>query len=175
MKELTNGFEILKKMPFGTMLFEKVQFSEFEKFQTAFFIKEQRCNLDKLGKNPKIEFRSAIIEDFYILMLPVLVQFNFDENLLYECWFNYCGERISENFLDLAQQDQVRLVLIDDSNTVYRILETKNGVIWSFKQAVIAMKERFRWDMKEFDAARDKIFRQYPSVNELWQRLKNHD
>jgi hypothetical protein len=163
--------------PAGRMIYELISQDNIN-FKFSFLIKEETKYINKYKYNPAIEVRIGMIkiDDIFVLISMLLINRDFD--MLYEMFFNYHqtenGE-ISDKGHDylsiLSKQNEIPILFYNEDNKRIRNLIIKNNI----KEEVFEMLWRLTntkpWTMKEFDIAKEKIYKIYPSPMDIWNHL----
>jgi hypothetical protein len=161
----------------GRMIYELISQNNID-FIFAFLIKEETKYINKYKHNPIIEVRIGMIkiDDVFVLTCMLLVNRDFD--MLYEMFFNYHqtnnGEVSNEGhkyLSTLSKQDEIPILFYNENNERVRNMMIKNNI----KEEVFEMLWRLTntkpWTMKEFDIAKEKVYKIYPSPMDLWNHL----
>jgi hypothetical protein len=164
--EQITGEQFIQGAPVGTALYSRAKLGAAGDWQTALLFRETRQAVRGLGAAPVIELRGGVIEDAGAVLVAVIAKIAGE---LYECWFNYWGAEQAESFTDLARQDKIALVFFTPERA--RALQIKNGLRNFFQDAARRCVDRGRWTMADFDAARDRVYAEYPDVQNLWAHL----
>ena len=163
---LVSGEEVIRGAQVGSMIYSRAKFDRAGDWQTALLIRETRNFVRGLGAAPVIELRGGVIEDTGAVLVVVIAKIAGE---LYECWFNYWAGELTDCFADLAKQEQIALMFFTPERA--RTLQIKNGLRDFFADAARRCRDRGRWAMADFDAARDRAYTEYPEVRNLWAHL----
>jgi hypothetical protein len=118
---------------------------------------------------PAIELRMAIIEERGVLLVPVLIRVGAE---LYECWINHHADPQTQRVLGtLAIQERLVLHCYGEGGRA-RSLAVSNPHGAFFAEAARRCASVPPWGMRDFDAARERIYRKHPTVKKLWGSLR---
>ncbi|OIO37211.1 MAG: hypothetical protein AUJ72_04955 [Candidatus Omnitrophica bacterium CG1_02_46_14] len=164
---LSNLIKLIKSFPPGSALYGRAGESA-ENLETCILIRENEDQILKIPANPVIELRSGIWPNH---VYPVIVMIKL-ATFLYETWWNYYqpqgkGEKY---FDDMIRQTMIP-ILVYDHRQQRRSIGIHNSLASSFKKCREAILRKSPWSMKDFDAAKQKLCDQYPSVATLWEAL----
>jgi hypothetical protein len=148
------------------MIYSRAKFDMAGDWQTALLIRETKDFVRGLDAAPVIGLRGGAIEDTGVVLAVVIAKIAGE---LYECWFNYWAGELADSFADLAKQERVALVFFTPERA--RALHIKNGLREFFADAARRCRDRGRWAMADFNAARDRAYAEYPEVQNLWAHL----
>jgi len=164
---LTDPFELIKSFPPGMALYGRAGESA-ENLETCILVREDEDQILKIPANPIVELRSGIWQNH---VCPVIVMINL-AGLPYETWWNYYqpeGEA-EKYFDDMIRQSMIPILVYDDLQQ-RRSIGVRNSLASFFKKYKETILQKSVWTMKEFDAAKEKLCGQYPSVAALWEAL----
>lgn len=164
--QIVSGEDVIKAAQIGQMIYSRAKFDVRGDWQTCLLIRESRDFVRGLGAAPVIELRGGVIEDPGAVLVVVIAKIVGE---LYECWFNFWGGEQAATFEDLARQEQIALLFFTPERA--RALAIKNGLRDFFQDAARRCAARGRWAMHDFDAARDRVYAEYPEVQNLWAHL----
>lgn len=163
---LVSGEQVIRSAQVGTMIYSRAKFDARGDWQTALLVRESKDFVHALGQAPVIELRGGVIEDPGAVLVVVIAKIAGE---LYESWFNYWGAEQSESFIDLQRQTQLPILFFTPARA--RALAIKNGLHDFFKDAEQRARARGAWAMRDFDAARDRAYTEFPEVQNLWAHL----
>lgn len=157
--------EFIRQAEPGTMVFE-LQSDGKGPYQVGFLIREEHQRVVQLRRNPLVEVRAGAFlqDDVWI----VAVLFRVGEEL-YECWFNYHQPMGWKYFRSLAKQDAFTIEFYTPD--LAKVVRVRNGLRHFFEEILSRITECAPWNMSAFDAARAKVYAEYPSVQALWDAL----
>ena len=172
-----NPFERFKHIltPFGTMIYSSAEINKQRKF---IFCIEEKTKYIKKYTSTKIEIRIGLIKVNNILIVPMLLMINNDFDMLYETTFNYYqNSNKEEKYLDLLKtQDGINILFFDENNKEARNIYVKNHLNEYVEKIISHLEKTTYWEMTEFDAAKEKLFKIFPTVSALWEALgKKYD
>lgn len=164
---LIDPFELIKTMPPGSASYGRAGESR-EKMETCFLIREDEEQIKKIPKNPVIQLRSGFWEE-PVCLVTVMVMIG---GLPYETWWNYHQPYGSGRtaFEDMIRQTMIP-ILVYDHREMKRSVMIRNSLAPAFRGYAEKILARPPWGMKNFDEAREEIYRKYPSVMKLWSAL----
>jgi len=163
---LTDPFELIKSFPPGSALYGRAGESA-ETLETCILIREDETQIQKIPANPIIELRSGIWEN---QICPVIVMIKV-AGLPYETWWNYHRDDDGDKYFDDMILQAMIPILIYDDRRQRRSIGVRNSLAPSFKKYKETILQKSVWTMQEFDAAKEKLCGQYPSVAALWEAL----
>lgn len=164
---LVTGEQVIRSAQVGTMIYARAKFDARGDWQTALLVRESKDFVRALGQAPVIELRGGVIDDPGAVLVVVIAKIAGE---LYECWLNYyqTGEGAAY-FQDLQRQTQLPILFFTPERA--RALAIKNGLRDFFKEAEQRARARGAWAMRDFDAARDRAYAEFPEVQNLWAHL----
>ena len=169
MSYLTDAETVIKTLPPGSMIYGRVKQSLGTPWQTVFYIREDSEHIEAIPPNPPIEMRSGVMEERGVVLIPILIKLN-DE--LYECWLNYCTQGGKEALQALASQEQNVVLIFKDKGKQERSIGFNNSCKNTFALILEGVSKKPTWQMKEFDAAKENLYRWFPKIKDLWRELK---
>ncbi len=160
--------QFIKSAPAGTMAYARQQTALDAPWMTGFLISEQKWRVQGLGQNPDIELRCGAFEQDGVLLVVALMQVSGE---LYETWFNYYQTDGGEKyFRDLIEQPAITFAFF--APDPIRVIAVANHLGDFFAQAQARATALKPWSMRDFDAAREKIYQRFPTVSKLWKEVK---
>jgi len=159
----------IKTAPPGTMAYAHQQIGSDAPWMTGFLISEHDWRVNGLGQKPDIVLRAGAFEQDGVLLVAVLMKVSGE---LYESWFNYyqTSEIGPQYFRDLIEQPTITFAFFTPEPT--RVLAIANNLGAFFTQAQARAAALKPWSMRQFDAAREKIYQRFPTVARLWKEVK---
>ena len=162
--------DIIKQFPVGVAIFEIYEFDGEPAF--CFLIKEESKYIGMWGEKPMIEIRTGAMTSGAVVVCPLIVNVNGNEDLFYETWVNYHSKLGRPVMEILEKATPFRVLLINERNEVQRVIAVGNNFA---KDTVRSMKklleDSYTWSMDEFDNMKDQISQKYPTVKSLWNYL----
>lgn len=171
---LTDPLALLLQMPHGSALYSRVQFDGGH-WEVAWILREEKARLRQLGKEPPVEFRAGVFVQDGVLLIPVLVRVGkvAPENI-FETWVNVCqaGGNGPDVVKDLAAQERIAIQFYDSRPEPERSLQIYNSMRSFFESLTEQLQIVTPWTMRQFDQAREQIYKRYPEIMDLWRGLK---
>lgn len=163
--------DLLLKMPYGSSLYSAVQLDK-DRWEIAWLLREEVKRCKALGPSPWVQWRCGAIEQDGVLLIPVLLSIGtVSPEHIWEVWINHHQhDAISPLFL-LAEQDRLTIHFYDHATTPVCSIQTSNGLRDFSIEAVRRLADAPRWTMAEFDRARQKTYKRWPSVMDLWNEI----
>lgn len=162
--------ELIQAAPPGSAVYARLDAGQG--METAFLIREESRRISRLGPSPYMEFRAALLVEGEVALIPILVQLNREREAIYETWLNVYQTGGGMVFLqDLASQPRLLIVLYGDRGRE-RAITGPNVLRESFAEMMVHVSTLRPWSMADFDRARERIYRRYPSPKALWRGLK---
>ncbi|MCI0350607.1 MAG: hypothetical protein L0Z53_14380 [Acidobacteriales bacterium] len=142
-------------------------------WEIAWLLREESRRIRHLGKEPPVEWRSGLIYQDGVLLIPVLLRIGkVAAKNIWETWTNH-HQRGAESPLPLlAEQERITIHFHDRDLKPDRSIQTFNSLHGFFRMALEQLRGVPAWSMSEFDAAREQVYRQHPDVMELWRALR---
>jgi len=137
--------------------------------EVALLIRERSGIIADLGRAPRIEIRASLIREADVYLIPLLTCI---EGELYETWINYHAEGGRQAVECLAIQDHLTIHLYDDDRHRARSLAIPHHLTEFWREAARLLAPSPPWSMAAFDAARERVYRRYPTVQALWDALR---
>lgn len=165
---MTNPLVAIKSAPIGSATYARGEFDENMVKETMFLIREEPRVVQRLGENPQVILRAGQIEQDNVLLVAVLLRIG---GAYYETWWNYHQTSGgAQYFEDMATQERIALVFFTPERT--RQIAIRNSLAPFFASVGRAAAALPAWTMRDFDAARDKIYARFPTVTKLWNHLE---
>lgn len=123
----------------------------------------------KRHNNPIIEMRTGLYEINRVFVMPIMAMVNNDEEMLYETMFNYHQPSGGEKYLNaLLKQETIKIVFYNEKGREVRRISVKN-----FRKDLLGLiadtlRKTKPWKMEDFDAAKEKLYENFPSPMDLW-------
>jgi hypothetical protein len=157
-------------IPTGTMICEVVQIKP-QKFEAALMIKDIQFHLNLIPEGQiDIEFRSGSIVLDEVVLVPLMIQICKNPILTYVIWLNYFESK--DVFTYLANQDLIRILFVNDKTGPLMAFSIGNSLQLGLKIYLQQLKNRIPWSKEDYDCAKTKIIRLYPTSFSLWHGLK---
>lgn len=169
-KEYGSTIEYLKDAREGSMGYQKYSEDGFN-WRVGFFIKEATKYIKRLGYNPSVEIRMGFRVINGVMLVPLLVRFNMDDDMIYETWLNYHTDMCKEAFEYLSKQDTINFPFLNENMENLRNIAIKNEIQEEFveiKQRILSLKP---WSTEMYSKAQNELFKKYPSVKELFNAM----
>lgn len=173
--DLISAEDAIKDAPPGMMIYARVSTDNAGAQETAFLIREEQKFVRAFGHNPVVEMRAGLLyEDApgarRVALVPVMLRIGAGKDAqLYECWFNFHGADNRASFADLAAQPASAIFFFVPERS--KAVRVQNGLRALFAETRGALEAMPAWSMGDFDAAREKIYRAYPTPHDLWRAL----
>jgi hypothetical protein len=165
--------DALKLMPCESMIYGRASF-DGAPFETYFAVKEESRYIKRIPKyNPVLLVRTGLMEYNGIPLVPVLI--SIDQDMIYESWFNFHATDGKTSFADLARQERLIIMFYNEKMEECRKLAIPNNMRETFGGYINRIALLPEWGMREFDAARDMLYRDYPTVKDLWDGLRGRE
>lgn len=156
--------------PPGVMVYDLISFDDGP-IEFSFHIKEE-TNYIFRHQNPLIEVRMGMMQYKNVYIIPMMVQVNFDEEMMYETMFNYHQTSGGEPYLHaLQQQDNIYLIFYDEKNKESRRIRIKNQFKQDVQQFTNILKTTEPWSMEDFDRAKEQLYANFPTGMDLWRAI----
>ncbi len=166
---LASPESVIKGLPPGTMIYARVTLNG--KDVTAFLIREESSRIARWKRRKaQVQLRAARLSIGDVLPVVFMARLG-DE--IYETWLNVHQEG-GDGFgylRDLATQDQVHFILYGDGGRREGKVSVLNSIQEFARNTLKELQESPAWSMKDFDAAREHIYKKHPSVADLWKAL----
>jgi len=165
-------YAFLNLMPPGTMVCDLFEFAK-SKPEAAFLIKENPARLGNLGQKVHIEMRSAVLKADHVFLIPWMLQVGGNPRLTYEGWFNYHQSgKVKECFDCLAVQERILIFFFTGTIKPTMIISVNNNLQIGFRMYIQQLRNTIPWSIEDFEHARWRQTRKYPSTIALWHGLK---
>lgn len=158
--------EMIRAAEPGSMIYSRVEMDGTT--QTALLIREERDIIDHLGKNPVLELRFGVFHEQGVVLVTLMLK---ADNELYEAWVNFHAVGGAEALADLSTQSTLPIVLYTKRPRPERTLGIPNRLRLAVANAAELCRSASAWEMRDFDIAREGVYRLYPSVQALWDIL----
>jgi len=169
---LINTEELINSAPPGTLSFDAVELGTSGS-KTIFLLKEERSRLIMIPENAlHVQIRSSLIMHDGVALMPLMLQFDLNPELLYLGWFNYYQSVIAEEyFAYLAGQDKLYLSVFSGEREPARMISMNNNLqIW-FKAHQSQLSNTLPWSPPDYGRAKLKIEGKYLTLASLWKVL----
>jgi len=164
--------EFIKTTPPGTLGFDAVELGASGS-KTIFLLNEDRSRLGMIPENAvHVQFRSSLILRDGVALMPLMLQFDSNPDLLYLGWFNYYQSIIArECFAHLANQDKLYLMVFCGDLDPARMISMNNNLQVWFKAHLPQLSNLPPWSPQNFERAKFKIEDKHPTTTSLWKAL----
>ena len=154
-------------------------------------IKDYKQKLSEVKEDELVGLKSSSMGNKKASLFLMILKFGDNFENTYDVWFDYVFE-LHRNFLSLLQkQDRIIIDFRDEENERYITLELENTIkehityyIDLSEEEVLVKQEKIEniislnkikrytiWSEKESFEIMDKIFEDYPTIEELWHKL----
>lgn len=155
--------------PPGTMVYTLIEVNGKEEF--SFCIKEEMQYINRY-KHPMIEVRIGILKINNVLIVPMMLMVNNDTDMMYETMFNYYQTSGGEQFLRaLKTQDDIKILFFNERHENVRSICMNNSLKAGIEEMENYLRKSIPWSMKDFDLAKEELYRQYPTGMDLWKAI----
>ncbi len=157
----------------GTITPIMCNISDNKNGEAVFIIKDEIGYIKRVNNQPKVEFRSGLVNVNNILAFINILNINDDMDLMYEFFLDYhdvlgkeiinslcCQERIIFQFRDKYLKRVGQLVIRN---------RLKNQAI-KYKEACM---KNTSWSQKDFEVAKFLIHERYEDVVNIWYKLRH--
>lgn len=137
--------------------------------ETIFVLKEKDIVAPVLIKMP-CQIKHGLFQIDQVLLVVVMF---YIWNTIYEIWWNYYetdGEG-TECFGDIATQDYFRIFFVTEKKRILGGTQRKNELKETFRKYLAVLKKATAWSMRDFDRAKEEMYRRFPSKESLWKAL----
>lgn len=165
MQEKVDPLIPLLSMPPGTAIFSRVDVGQG--WQTDFLIHEDEKHLRQLPRDLRIQIRTGLIVEGDIHLVNVMFIAGSSLDFLYETWWNWCGD-LGQCFRDMVTQATINFHFHTEMGMPKRSVQIPNSLKGAFEEYCLRLDGR-SWEMKAFDAAREKVYRRFPKPEDLWR------
>lgn len=169
MDELIDAAKWIKDSEPGTMAYAMQQTAADGPWAIGFLVREQAWRVKGLGQNPDVELRCGAFEQDGVLLVVVLAKISGE---LYESWFNYHQTSNLGDQYFRAMLEQPALTFTFFTPEPAKRIQINNRTGAFFTQALERAAQLPPWSMRDFDAARDKVYARYPTISKLWKEVK---
>jgi hypothetical protein len=168
---LADPVRLLLQQPYGACLYTRLQI-DGGAWEIAWLLREEAKRVKQLGKELPLEWRSGLIVQDNVLLIPVLLRVGkVSEENIWETWINHHQRGVESPLPLLAAQERISIHFYDRAIKPERSLQTFNSLKGFFGAALQQMEAVPVWRMAEFDQAREMVYRQHPDVMHLWRSL----
>jgi len=105
----------------GALIYDRVDTGDG--MQMALFVRETPSVIDRLGSQPVIEIRLGLIRFDAAPAAPVVLMLSVRGDF-YETWINYQDHQGAVALVDLASQEQLRILFYDGTDTLAKACST---------------------------------------------------
>ncbi|WP_160671221.1 hypothetical protein [Clostridium sp. C8-1-8] len=154
-------------------------------------IKERKEDLVSINEDTPIGIKSTSIGDKKCNVYAIIIKFGENFDNIYDIWFDY-GDDNHKDFLELLRkQHRVVVDFRDENNERHITLEFENTVkehiddyIEKCSEKILIKKDKndnliklekvekhTTWEDDDIEDLMDKIFGDYPSIEDLWEEL----
>jgi hypothetical protein len=171
-RELDNSFTSMDLQTEATH-YREIELTPFES-KTVFLIQASRSHLNLIPKEQmNLEFRSSSIVLDEVLFISLMVQIDNQPLLTYGGWLNYhqSGD-LKQCFTCLAVQESIQMLFFDENGRLDNIIKVNNHLRIGFQDYLRQLKNRLPWSVNDFESAKSKLLRLYPTTLSLWHGLK---
>ena len=164
--------EFINAAPPGVMSFDVVELGTTG-CKTIFLLKEDPSRLGMIPENTfHVEIRGSLIIRDGVALMPLMLQFDNNPDLLYRGWFNYFQSiTAKECFTYLADQEKLYLLIFTGALEPARKISMNNNLQLWFKAHYSQLSKMLPWSRQDYGRAKFKIENKYPTSNSLWDVL----
>jgi hypothetical protein len=163
---------LIQTSPPGAMIYALAEAKGEELF--ALLIREEPERVARLGKTVRVHTKTALIEQDGVGLVPLMVQIEDWEP--FETWINYYQSQDGVDFREgrrvfraLTERDVLALAFYTPAEG--RRIAVRNSLAPTMREIARRLQAMSPWTMRAFDAARDKLYARYPTVQDLWDML----
>jgi hypothetical protein len=164
----------------GSAIFSKVKFFDREGrtrgWEVAFMVREESQRIPLLGR--VVQVRTGLIKESDVGLIPMLIALGSGDHDIFETWLNFHAPRLdgskNDHLETLCKQDRIVILLYGESGMERSIQMTNSGLKPTWNVMLEKVSHMTEWEMKDFDLARDTIYRRFPTVRSLWDALNHH-
>lgn len=169
---LADPFELVKILPEGLAIVGRAKERPEDEWKLVFLIKEGNEYIDKLKRRTDnyIELRVGYFN--LPKVKPILIMIRFDVDMLYDVWLNYHADGGKENFYCLLKQNEL-IFKFYDRQDCRRTIAIPNRLKNDLAKYVSEIEKASPWSMRDFDMAKEQIYRKFPTGEILWRTLGN--
>lgn len=135
----------------------------------AFLIREPGSAIRSLPAKPTIEVRTGLFQRFGVAVIPIMFLI---EAKVYETWVNIQAPEHLDVMRDLATQDILVFAFYDTDTQAIREITMNNLLRYRFSKLIASAQAVGSWTDEQFDAAKDELYREYPSPRALWAAIR---
>lgn len=100
----------------------------------------------------------------------MMLMVNNDTDMIYETMFKYYQTSGGEQFLKaLKQQKDIKLLFFNKKHEEVRKISINNNVKADIETLEKHLQESNSWSMKDFDLAKEKLYKLYPISMDSWK------
>lgn len=166
---LVDPQDVIMAAPPGTANYSRVDVGEG--METALLLREESDRIRALGPSPRVEIRAALLVEGGVALIPILVRLGSKAKDIFEAWLNVHQIGGGMQYLqDLATQKRILAILYGDKGRE-RAIESLNMLKSTFAHILAEVAGLPPWSMQDFDRARERVYRWYPTPKELWWGL----
>jgi hypothetical protein len=171
-RELNNSFTSIDLLR-ETIHYREIEFAPYES-ETVFLIRVNQSHLNLIPKEQmNLEFRSSSIVLNEVLFISLMVQIDNQPLLTYGGWLNYhLSLDLKQCFTYLAAQESIRMLFFDENGQLDNIIKVNNHLRIGFQDYLRQLRNRLPWSVDDFESAKSKLLRLYPTTLSLWYGLK---
>lgn len=164
--------EFVNTAPPGTLSYDAVRLG-ISGCKTIFLLKEDRSHLGLIPENKiQVEIRGSFMLRDGVALMPLMLQFDYNPNLLYIGWFNYYQSAAAkECFVHLAGQDKLYLLVFSGELEPARKISMNNNLQLWFKTHLPQLSKTLPWSPQDYERAKFKIEGKHPTNISLWNVL----
>ena len=163
--------------PPGSATFSKIDFFDREGrtrgWEVAFMVREESQRIPLLGR--VIQIRTGLIKESGVGLIPMLLALGSGDHDIFETWLNFHEPRLdgskNDHLETLCKQDRIVILLYGESGMERSIQMTNSRLKPTWNVVLEKVSHMTESKMKDFDLARDAIYRRFPTVRGLWDAL----
>lgn len=171
---LVSAETMIRRGPIGVCLYSLSRLDAGAE-EVDYLIREETARV-RVWRSPDVEFRPSVIgrkvprpDARIVLLVPILIRVGGE---LYECWVNHWADLKTQRVLGtLAIQERLVLHFYGDSGDRLRSLAVSNPHQAFWAEAARQCASSLPWSMPEYDAAREEVYAEYPTVGALWKTM----
>lgn len=97
----------------------------------------------------------------------------FDTDMLYDVWLNYYADGGKESIYSLLKQDEL-IFQFYDRQECRHTMAIPNRIKKDLMEYVAEIEKAPPWNMKDFNMAKEQIYREFPTGEILWKALEHN-
>lgn len=152
----------------SSIIYEQVPREDGSK-EVVFGLREELKRMRQLGPTPEIEFRPGVIDEYFVMLMPVFVRLGpLSRESLFLTWINAHEPAGMETLRLLAAQPEIRFEIYAERAEPELSLTIPNPDQQFISNVILDMQAARPWTVQQFETAKTLLFQRRPTAMDIW-------